>query len=267
MLRPKYEEMISGMDPVDAEIQLRDWSRENVIERVLLRQEALKDPEPIAPERIAEGVQAIKSQSTGRPGCEVPVDEEELRRQVEISLRVERFLQKITSQVPPPKPKEVSEHYRKHRDQFYHPELVRASHVVKNVDEKTDEATALEGIRTVQQELGNGGEFVELADRYSDCPGNGGDLGYFPRGEMVEEFDRVVFSLRVNETSDIFRTPFGFHIARVYDRKPEGIPSLEEAREEIAALLHREKQERFLEDYVDRLKAKAVIQNVKDRHG
>ena len=82
MLRPKYEEMISGMDPVAAEMQLRDWSRENVIERVLLRQEALKDSESVPAELIEEGVKALKSQSTGRPGCETPVNEDELRRDV-----------------------------------------------------------------------------------------------------------------------------------------------------------------------------------------
>ena len=41
MLRPRYQEMISGMDPVAAEMQLRDWSRENIVERVLLRQDCL----------------------------------------------------------------------------------------------------------------------------------------------------------------------------------------------------------------------------------
>jgi hypothetical protein len=265
MLRPRYQEMISGMDPVAAEMQLRDWSRENIVERVLLRQEALKDSDAVPAELIEQGVKALKSQSKGGPGCETPVNEEELRRDVETRLRVESFLQKIASQVAPPKPKEITEQYRKHRDQFYTPELVRVSHIVKNVDEKTDEATALEIIRKAQQELNDGGKFEELADRYSDCAGNGGDLGYFPRGQMVEEFDRIVFALKPNETSDIFRTPFGFHIARLYDRKPEGIRSLDEVREEITAHLHRERQARFLEEYVDQLKAKAVIQNVKER--
>src|SRR5437879_7457838 len=49
-----YEEMVDGMDPVAKEMQLWDWSRETVIERTLLRQEALKDPEPRSEEHTSE---------------------------------------------------------------------------------------------------------------------------------------------------------------------------------------------------------------------
>ena len=48
-LRPRYEEMVQGQDPVEMEMQLREWSRENVIERVLLRQEAFKEQTPVPP--------------------------------------------------------------------------------------------------------------------------------------------------------------------------------------------------------------------------
>ena len=54
LTRPRYEEMVDGLDPVAKEMQLWDWSRETVIERTLLRQEALKDPEPLAAEAVDE---------------------------------------------------------------------------------------------------------------------------------------------------------------------------------------------------------------------
>src|SRR5215470_17078555 len=53
-LRPRYEEVARNMDPIEAEMQLRDWSRENVIERILLRQEAASDPEPVSAEAIEQ---------------------------------------------------------------------------------------------------------------------------------------------------------------------------------------------------------------------
>ncbi|MCP5109272.1 MAG: peptidylprolyl isomerase, partial [bacterium] len=104
----------------------------------------------------------------------------------------------------------------------------------------------------------------ELADSISDCPGGGGDLGYFPRGDMVPEFDEVVFAMEPGQTSGIFRTVFGFHIARVYDRKPEGVRRLEEVRDQISASLLKKKQDRALENFLDRLRAKADIRKVKD---
>ncbi len=250
LTRPRYEEMVDGLDPVAKEIQLWDWSKETVLERTLLRQEALKDPEPIPPDAIEEALSAM------------PPGSGDVREQVEGRLRLDRFLQKLTAKVQPPKYKDVGDYYKKYKEQFLLPEMIRAAHIVKNVDDKTDEQTAVAAMREAEAELNGGGAFEEVAERYSDCAGNGGDLGYFPRGEMVDEFDRVVFALAPNERSGVFRTGFGFHIAKCYDKKPAGYRSLAEVKQDIERLLHREKQERALEQYVDGLKAKAEIRNV-----
>lgn len=261
LTRPRYEEMVDGMDPVAKEMQLWDWSRETVIERTLLRQEALKDPEPLAAEAVEEALNSIKSQLSQQADATVPSDDE-LRREVETRLRLDRFLHKLTAKVPPPKYKDVGDYYKKYREQFVVPEFICAAHIVKNVDENTDEQAALAVIRKAEEELRSGARFEEVADRYSDCAGNGGNLGYFPRGEMVDEFDTVVFKLGLNETSGIFRTGFGFHIAKLQDRKPAGYRSLSDVKQDIEKVLHREKQERALEQFVDSLKAKAEIRKV-----
>ena len=250
LTRPRYEEMVDGMDPVAKEIQLWDWSKETVIERTLLRQEALKDPEPIPPDAIEEALSAM------------PPGSGDLRQDVEIRLRLDRFLQRLTAKVQPPKFKEAGDYYKRYKEQFLLPEMIRVAHIVKNVDDKTDEQTALGAMQQAEADLNRGEAFEQVADRYSDCAGNGGDLGYFPRGEMVDEFDGVVFALEPNEKSGIFRTSFGFHIAKCHDKKPAGYRSLAEVRQDIERLLHREKQERALEEYVDGLKAKAEIRNV-----
>ena len=258
-LRPQYETVARDMDPVEAEMQLREWSRDNVIERVLLRQEASNDPEPLPPEAIDETLRSIQTQPAGSASCGTREGADELRKDVEIRMRVDRLLAKITSKVSPPKHKEVSEYYRKNKQQFRRPELVHAGHIVKNVDETVNEASASEAIRKIQEELAGGANFEELADRGSDCAGNRGDLGWVERGQMVQEFEDVIFSLREGEVSDVFRTVFGFHIAKVYARKPEGFSGFDEVRESIEAALLRQKQERAVESFLDRLRAKAVI--------
>ena len=247
-LRPRYEEVAQNMDPIEAEMQLRDWSRENVIERVLLRQEAASDPEPVSAEAIEETLQSAGPQAE--------------RNDIEIRMRIDRLLERITSKVSPPKHKELSDYYRKNKEQFRRPEIVHAAHIVKNVEEGADEAAAREAIEQAQQELKRGASFEELADRYSDCAGNRGDLGWVPRGQMVQEFEDVVFALKDNQVSDIFRTVFGFHIAKVYGRKPEGFADFAEVEAGIQTALHRQKQERAVENYLDRLRAKAVIQDL-----
>src|SRR5258706_8339647 len=261
-LRPRYEEVARNMDPIEAEIQLREWSRENVIERVLLRQEAANDPDPIPAEAIEETLQSVGPQP-GRGEEELRKDE--LRKDIEIRMRIDRLLEKITKKVASPKHKELSDYYRKNKEQFRRPELVHAAHIVKNVEEGADEAAALAAIQQVEDELKGGASFEELADRYSDCAGNRGDLGWAPRGQMVQEFEDVIFSLNENQVSGIFRSVFGFHIAKVYARKPEGFTDFTEVQESIQTALHRQKQERAVENYLDRLKAKAVIQELPRR--
>jgi parvulin-like peptidyl-prolyl isomerase len=264
-LRPRYEEVARDMDPIEAEMQLRDWSRENVIERVLLRQEAASDPEPISADALEETLRKIQSQPTEHASSSTREGEEELRKDVEIRMRVDRLLEKITSKVAPPKHKEVNDYYRKNKEQFRRPELVHAGHIVKNLDESVDEANALAAIQKLQEDLKGGASFEELADRYSDCAGNRGDLGWVQRGQMVQEFEDVIFSLKENEVSGIFRTVFGFHIAKVYARKPEGVSDFAEVRETIETALLRQKQERAVENFLDRLRAKAIIQELPRR--
>src|SRR3989442_13009613 len=101
-LRPRYEEVARNMDPVEAEMQLREWSRENVIERVLLRQEAASDPDPIPPEAVEQTLQSIRAQAGNDP--------EELRKDIEIRMRVDRLLEKITGKGSPPKHQELGDH-------------------------------------------------------------------------------------------------------------------------------------------------------------
>ena len=76
---------------------------------------------------------------------------------------------------------------------------------------------------------------------------------------MVQEFDDVVFSMKAGEVSPIFRSPFGFHIAKVYERKAEGVRDLSEVRGRIEELLTRRDKEECVEQFVDRLRAKADI--------
>ncbi len=256
--RPRYEEMVDGLDPVQKEIQLWDWSRETVIERVLLRQEAMRDPQPIPEELLNEAVGAMKAQISGQPNVEVP-SEEYMRREVEQALRLERLIARVTAKIPAPKHKDVGDFYKKNRERFIAPEMVHAKHILKNVDERTTEEQAHAAIEEAKRQLDAGRAFEEVANENSDCAGNGGDLGFFPRGEMVDEFDRVVFNLRPGEVSPPFRTTFGYHIAKVFETRPAGYLGLQDVREEIEKMMLRQRQETALENYVDQLKAKAQI--------
>ncbi len=267
-MRPRYEEMMQDMDPIAREMQLRDWARENVIERVLLRQVAMADGEPVPAEEVEERLTEMFPPAGDLENCEAGttragVDKDAARADIEAQIRVERLIRKVGDAVPKPKEKDVIAFYKKNRDEFKTPPMVHASHIVKNVGEGEDEAVALEVLREAQAALASGVAFAEVADKYSDCAGQGGSLGWFPPGEMVEEFEAIVFPMKPGQVSDVFRSVFGWHIATVHEKKPEGVRPLEDVKAQIEGALMREQQEKALEDYVDALRAKAEVKTVK----
>ena len=75
---------------------------------------------------------------------------------------------------------------------------------------------ALVQIGELKDQLATGGDFAALAKQHSDCPSGreGGDLGTFPRGAMVPEFDAAAFALDVGADSDVVETAFGYHLIR-----------------------------------------------------
>ncbi len=248
-----------GLETADMERTALEWSRENVIERTLLRQEAERDTDLVANDDVEGALAELKDRGKDGKIAAEPFDEDVARREILTRIRLDRLLGKITSRVSAPKNKEIADHYRKNKERFREPETVQAAHIVKNVGDGVTAEEASEAMALIWRELQTGARFETLADRHSDCPGNGGDLGRFPRGEMVEEFDRVVFSLEAGTVSSVFQTVFGFHIAKVYQRFPEHMKTLAEAREEIREQLRKDKETRAVERFVDALRTKADI--------
>lgn len=241
-LRLRLAEALPREHPSTIEARAKEWARDNVIERVLLRQAALADAEPVPPEII---------EKAGGNAAEA-----------ELQFRIERLAIRHAGRIAAPRNKDVVDYYKHHRDSMAIPEAVRAAHIIKNVDDKTTEESALAGIRAVEERLKGGEAFEAIADELSDCPGNGGDLGWFPRGQMVPEFEAVVFALKTGEISPAFRTAFGFHIAKVYQHAEERMATFEEARPQIERQLLTEKHQKALERLCDYLRARAIVEDV-----
>ncbi|MDO5301275.1 MAG: peptidylprolyl isomerase [Tissierellia bacterium] len=130
---------------------------------------------------------------------------------------------------------EALKYYDEHREQFQEPATVRAAHILVDEEEKAKE---------IHQELQNGGDFGALAREHSTCPSKaqGGDLGDFPRGAMVAEFDEAAWNLKDGELSAPVKTQFGYHIIKRLDSKEATERSFDEARDDIRMELLRLKQ-------------------------
>jgi len=265
-LRPQYDQMVQSESLEEHLGQLYDWSRENVIERTLMLQAARNEPEQVAAEAIEKAYQELIEQNESKEKLfeqmEGPDEEKEkrIKDDIEQNIRMQRLLKNLSDQVPEPSEQEVRQYYEQNQQRFSYPEIVRACHIVKHPAPESDHEEIRGEMREALEQLRNDGNFGELARKYSDCPDNGGDLGYFSRGQMVQEFEDVVFNLAVGETSEIFQTEFGYHIARVTDKKPPAPCPLEEVREQIVEELNKERQQKALEEFLDAEKARAKIE-------
>jgi peptidyl-prolyl cis-trans isomerase C len=77
-----------------------------------------------------------------------------------------------------------------------------------------------EACEKLKSQIEAGGDFASLAGEHSQCPSGkqGGDLGEFRPGQMVKEFDQVVFSAEVGKVHGPVKTDFGFHLIEITSR-------------------------------------------------
>ncbi len=164
--------------------------------------------------------------------------------------------------MPEPSEGEIRAHYDENKERYLTGEQIRVAHIVKYVNWQTDEGTALDIVTQAHREISGGAPFEAVVAKYTDCPDSGGDLGYVVRGQMVEEFEDVVFNLTVGQVSDVFRTRFGFHVAKLYDRQPPAIPPLRAIHGQVVDEVKEQKREQALGDYLDGLRRQAVVEEV-----
>ena len=100
---------------------------------------------------------------------------------------------------------------------------------------------------------------MDLVREHSDKPEEEADLGWYKRGELMDEFELITFSMEVGEISPVFSTQWGMHLAKLIERRcPEPIP-LEEVKDEIRELIKAENRESKLKAYIEKLKETATI--------
>jgi parvulin-like peptidyl-prolyl isomerase len=264
-LRPRYEEVFAEKDAVERDGQLRDWSRDNVIERVLLRQEAKNDGAEVPPEEVEEAFKRLREQYDDAEALHKALNvdsDEKVRQTIVLQMKTERKIAEIYAKAPKPSEDQIREYYEENKEKFRSDEQIRVAHIVKYVNWQTDEPTAMQAMQEALGQVRSGAAFEAVVDKYTDCADSGGDLGYVMRGQMVEEFEDVVFNLSPGQVSDVFRTRFGFHIAKVYDRRPPRIPALQDVRKQVTEEAQEQLREQALGDYLDVLRANASIEQV-----
>jgi parvulin-like peptidyl-prolyl isomerase len=143
---------------------------------------------------------------------------------------------------------EIKDYYDKHKEELAPTTQIKASHILVKTE---DEA------KKVLERLKKGEKFGDIAKAVSIDKGsakNGGDLGYFSKGQMVPEFEKAASSLQVGQISMPVQTQFGYHIIMVTDKKKGAPVEFEKLKGMISQRLSGEKQKEAFEQYIAELK-------------
>ncbi len=243
--------------------QLKSLAKQSIIDWTIIRQNANKSISSVPGVLIENeymkliqqhGGEAKFFENFGLQDKDVP----RVKKDLEQNIKINQFLRDLTQSVEEPSDAEITHYYKKHDKEFTIPEQVHGAHIVMRPN-PSNPGVAYTEMKEIRQMLMNGGDFSKIADEHSSCQDQGGDLGWFSPGHMVEGFDAVAFSMNVGEISPIFLTEFGYHIATVYDKKPPQLKPLEEVKTDIVDRLKTDKGDDLIGAWVDEQKASAKI--------
>jgi peptidyl-prolyl cis-trans isomerase SurA len=157
---------------------------------------------------------------------------------------------------------DIKHFYERHLTLFMLPEEYRISQILL-LPRKTESRKDLRiRARDVHDQLKKGGEFDDLALRYSDAPDatRGGALGFIRQGEMAPPIERAIAALQPGQVSDLVETAEGIHIIRLDEKKTAQFRPLEEVKNEMQGIVFQQKSADRYQRWMTDLKSKAYIE-------
>ncbi|MFC1548418.1 peptidylprolyl isomerase [Candidatus Omnitrophota bacterium] len=143
--------------------------------------------------------------------------------------------------------------YNDNSDKYMTPEIMRVSHILVQNQEDAD---------SVLEELVNGKSFESLAKAKSVDPTaqRGGDIGYFPKGQLMPRFEEACSQLEIGEISGVVKTKLGYHIIKLTDRRAPELRPLEKVREDIESRLRMVNRQKLFNDLLQHLRKTTKIE-------
>jgi parvulin-like peptidyl-prolyl isomerase len=249
----EYEKLKDNLlDMMITDLLLLQKAREkglNVKEQVKATIEQIKKQNNL--ESDEELMQAMRSQGIEYNQWVKQLEENYLRQAV-IYSEVDRTIVLDDS--------EIVQYYKQKPQEFvvppeFHIKVIYLSSTNPGVEEKKQEISA---------KLKNGGKFEDLVAEYSEGPkDNGGDLGFFKKGEMDKALEAAVEKLKVGEISDWVEARNGWYLLKLEEKKDSYQKKFDEARKEIEEKIYLEKRQKKIEEYVNKLKEESYIKILK----
>lgn len=264
------EQRAGGPIPAEKRDEVYRGVLDDLVAYRLLKQEVKQRPLTVTDADVDARIAAFKQQMGTEANFKAAlqaqqITEAKLREDARTDLLVSKLLDQEVNQKILVKPTDIATFYEKNPDRFQQGETLRASHILVLVpaEANVQARTALRGRAEAALKAAKAGQdFAKLARQYSQDASaqRGGDLGFFPRGQMVPAFDQAAFALAPGQVSDLVETQFGFHIIKAVEKRPARVVPFVEVAGQIQQFLEQEQRQEKSKALVDQLKAKGKVQ-------
>ena len=256
--------------PPDKQAEFRRRVLDEMIDRELLYQKAVASNVTLTDAELTESMSKIKAgfpdeKAFAAQLAKDSMDVAGIQSIVRHAMVIDKYVKAEIIPKVKVTPEDEAKFYEESKEKMKRPAGVRASHILIRAakDAPADQkAAAKVKADEALAKAKKGDDFAALAKEYSQDPGsapNGGDLGFFPKGQMVPEFDAAAWSMQKGQISGIVVTDFGYHIIKVTDKRPEGYAPIEEVRPQIKDYLNMQKTQQDLQKLAQSLRATAKI--------
>lgn len=248
------------------ELAALDLAKERMIDQALMAQESKRRNYQVDPAELAHGMKQWLKQRGGKKAFQknkhpLIKDQEDLKKEITSQIQFNRLLEE-ESACSPVSEKDALEYFESRPDLFRTEETLTASHLLKKASTEEEFVEKEQAVLDLRKKIEQGMDFVEAVREESDDAVNDGHLGTFGKGRMVPEFESVAFSLAKGELSQPVRTQFGWHLILLRERTQPQITPFEEMREKILEYLTERRKDKVFEEFLDRLKSEATIEEV-----
>ncbi len=153
---------------------------------------------------------------------------------------------------------EIKDYYKNNEKQYALPE---EAHLRIMLFKESDDA-GMKKAADILSQIKNGANFADLAKKHSDDPTakDGGDIGFIKKGQMLPELEKPAFSLKKNDVSDIIKTPSGYYIIKIEDRKEAAPIPLEKVRSDIEKALYEKKADFMYDQWLSDLRRNSYVE-------
>jgi len=242
---PEFSEL-----PSLEQLQLKTELVRRLIERELIFTEAKRIDIQVTPDELDAAAAELLGNYTAAEYQQILRDAGQTEQSWKQALKQRVITKKVSAAVLGEQilvsAKEAESYYLENRDEFRRPAELRARQMLFD---------NIEDAEAVLKQLKAGGNFSELARQHSLSPDreDGGNLGYFSKGQLPPEFDQVLFTLGAGQLSDPVESPYGIHLFLVERRRKAGLRPFAAVKSEIISKLSQQREEEAFQKWLEKL--------------